>query len=188
MADYFRDFAPIISVDPLSNTVYLLFHGLSRTWNIPDKVIFDYEISREERDINAVVITNGVEPPAYEESEEGIKKDTGGENCSGTYTISTVSKSENSETTNTYLVDLSKGIIRLTHSRTVQYGTIPVSQPYYWINISEWNFNLDMGKVHKGGSKRDNLLNGNDLQPRWHLYQCQIRVGRAGKNVCVDSG
>ena len=125
LADYFKDFAPLISIDPVSNTVYILFKGLDRVWNIPDKVIFDFEITREERDINAVVITNGVKKEKEKEKEEEKEKSRKNEHCGKKIFFETKSSSGDTETINTYEINLEEGNIRLIKSETIQYGNVP---------------------------------------------------------------
>ncbi|GAB6066007.1 hypothetical protein JCM9492_10990 [Aquifex pyrophilus] len=133
MADYFRDFAPIVSVDAVNKVVYLLFEGLPRTYTIPDRAIFDYEITQEERDASTITIANRRESLSEKENNEECQ--------SGYAEIETENTTTDTKTKNVYRINLCTGEIRLVRTETETYGEIPswtysdvnwnASEPYY---------------------------------------------------------
>ncbi|RUM29100.1 MAG: hypothetical protein DSY42_07180 [Aquifex sp.] len=132
VANYFRDFAPIIYVDSITKTVYLLFNALPRTWNIPDKAIFSYSVVEEDRNIRHFLVTNGKNPAEQkqekqeqEEQEQGQEKKQEEECNAEAFAVTTSSRTRNSETINTYIVDPKKGKVKLVESTTIQYGPLP---------------------------------------------------------------
>ena len=135
VANYFRDFAPIIYVDSITKTVYLLFNAFPRTWNIPDKAIFSYSIVEEDRNIRHFLVTNG-KNPAEQEQEKQEQEEQGQEGqeqnqeqeCEtgqDILIVKTRSTTENTETINTYEVNLKKGQVKLIRTETLQYGPLP---------------------------------------------------------------
>lgn len=140
LADYYKEFAPIIYQDPTEKLVYVIWDAYNKTWNIPDKVILNYAITTEQgcdenspiivsnRPVRAVDIYGEKQKDNNPSTEMG--SDSAGEDspskCSiPSMEIQTVSKGENSETVNVYKLDTKKRTLKLIKSITIRYGPIP---------------------------------------------------------------